>query len=60
MRRITGIPRQQRVLLPESLDAYISVDRPVWETARRDLCGGCRVTGSPTAMPPDETEGAAF
>jgi hypothetical protein len=29
MRHTTGIPRQQRVLFPESLDDYISADNPV-------------------------------
>ena len=29
MRHITGIPRQQLVLFPESLDEYISADNPV-------------------------------
>ncbi len=29
MRYIAGIPRQQLVLFPESLDEYISADNPV-------------------------------
>ena len=29
MRQVTGIPRQQQVLFPESLDQYISADNPV-------------------------------
>ena len=29
MRHITGIPRLQLVLFPESLDEYISADNPV-------------------------------
>ena len=29
MRHISGVPRQQQVLFPESLDEYISADNPV-------------------------------